>query len=140
MLMTFKYLLQIFVSYPNIFVWIGYRSIPQIDLLLRYYILFCCYLFGLQTIFLYFPYKNYSSAEYHLSGQVIEASLRQSDSLIAAYIILVLFSVCQTSLPSGQVKKSLGIGKQLILFTRYIFSEVYSLTDFKTGFVVFLYG
>ena len=37
---------------------------------------------------------NYSSASYHLSGQVIQVSLRQSDSLIALYPLFILFLDC----------------------------------------------
>ena len=55
--MTFKYLLWLFVSDLNIFVWTGYRSIPQIELLLQLCILFCYYLLGHLTNFLYFPYR-----------------------------------------------------------------------------------
>ena len=38
-----------------------------------------------------FSIKIFSSAGYHLSGQVKEASLRQSDSLIALYPFCFLF-------------------------------------------------
>ena len=42
--------------------------------------------------FTIFSIKTFSSARYHLFGQVTEASLRQSDSLIALYpFFCVLF-------------------------------------------------
>ena len=39
--------------------------------------------------FAIFSITNFSSARYHLSGQVAEASLKQSDSLIALYPFFV---------------------------------------------------
>ena len=56
---------------------------------------------------------KYYSARYRLSGQVTKVSLRQSDSLIAIYPLVVLLLVCQTSLPLGYVKIILSIGGTL---------------------------
>ena len=63
MLTALKYLLQLFANYSNTFVWTGNESIPQINYLFQYFILFYYYLFffppffNLVTTLFYFPYK-----------------------------------------------------------------------------------
>ena len=42
-------------------------------------------------LFTLFSIKTFSSARYHLSGQVTEAFFRQSDSLVALYTFFVFY-------------------------------------------------
>ena len=51
--------------------------------------------------FTIFSIKTFSSARYHLSGQVTEVSLRQSNSLIALYPFCMFCFGLLTSLPLG---------------------------------------
>ena len=85
MLTTLKYLLQPLVIDPNMFCLDRIQKLPleKLSVMMLYAILMLLARFSDQ--FTLFSVKTFSSARYHLSGQMTEASLGQNDSLVALY-------------------------------------------------------
>ena len=91
MLTTLKYLLQPLVIDPNILCLDRRQKRPleKVAVTMLYAILM---LFTRSfDQFTLFSIKTFSSARYHLFGQVTEASLGQSDSLVALYPFYVFY-------------------------------------------------
>ena len=89
MLTTLKYLLWPLVIDPNMFCLDRRQKRPSDKLAVT--MLYAILMLFARSFdqFTLFSVKIFSSARYHLSGQVTEASLGQSDSLVALYPFFV---------------------------------------------------
>ena len=89
MLTTFKYLLRPLAINPNMFCLDKRRKRPSGKLavtMLYAILLLFAWSFDQFTIF---SKKKFSSARYHFSGEVTEASLQKNDSFVALYPFFV---------------------------------------------------